>query len=123
MRVLNIRWVGVATERYVEMRHFVEQVLGLPANFDDATTVEYVTDDGDELQLMAPGDPYFHFFTEHARGPVPLFEVEDVRSARHELEQAGIELVGELGRDANWEWIHIRAPDGNLYELASRLRA
>lgn len=24
-------------------------------------------------------------------------------------------------RDSRWEWIHFRAPDGHLYELASRL--
>jgi hypothetical protein len=31
-------------------------------------------------------------------------------------------FVGDLGRDSRWEWIHFRAPDGNLYELASRRR-
>jgi catechol 2,3-dioxygenase-like lactoylglutathione lyase family enzyme len=120
VRVRNIRWVGVATESYEAMRAFVEHVLGLRAEFDEPTTVEYSTDEGDELQLMAPGDPYFDFFTAQARGPVPLFEVDDVHEARRELEAAGIEIVGELGRDSNWEWLHFRAPDGNLYELASR---
>jgi hypothetical protein len=43
-----------------------------------------------------------------------------VHEARRELEAAGVEIVGELGRDSNWEWLHFRAPDGNLYELASR---
>jgi catechol 2,3-dioxygenase-like lactoylglutathione lyase family enzyme len=38
-----------------------------------------------------------------------------------ELETAGIEVIGATGRDTEWEWIHFRAPDGNLYELASRL--
>ena len=52
---------------------------------------------------------------------MPLFEVDDVHAARLELEAAGVEIVGEPGRDRNWEWIHFRAPDGNLYELASRL--
>jgi hypothetical protein len=27
-------------------------------NFDEATTVEFATSEGDEIQLMAPGDPY-----------------------------------------------------------------
>ena len=69
---------------------------------------------------MAPGDPYYDFFREHASGPVPLLEVADVHGARVELERAGIEIVGSLGRDTNWEWINFRAPDGNLYEVASR---
>jgi hypothetical protein len=44
-----------------------------------------------------------------------------VRAARDELVAAGIEIVGELERDAQWEWVSFRAPDGNLYELASRV--
>lgn len=121
MEVLSIRWIGVATERYDEMRELLEGVLGLDVSFDDPTTVELTTRGGDEVQLMAPGDPYFDLFTEHARGPVPLFEVDDVHAARAELEAAGVELVGGVEHDSRWEWLHFLAPDGNLYELASRL--
>lgn len=49
--------------------------------------------------------------------------MDDVHSARAELVEAGIEIVGPLGQDSSWEWIHFRAPDGNLYELASRLNS
>jgi catechol 2,3-dioxygenase-like lactoylglutathione lyase family enzyme len=120
MQVRNVRWIGVATENYEEMRELLAGVMGLRPNFDDPTTVEFVTREGDEIQLMAPGDPYFDFFREHAHGPVPLFEVDDVHAARAELERAGVTVVGDVGRDSRWEWIHFRAPDGNLYELASR---
>ena len=54
-------------------------------------------------------------------GPVPLFEVDDVHSARREFEAAGVDVVGSTEHDSRWEWIHVRAPDGNLYEFASRL--
>ncbi|HEX3960784.1 MAG TPA: hypothetical protein VHZ03_29885 [Trebonia sp.] len=30
-------------------------------------------------------------------------------------------MIRPTSRDSQWEWIHVRAPDGNLYELASRL--
>ena len=123
MEVRNVRWIGISTEKYAAMRELFEVVMGLRRNFDDATTVEFVTSEGDEIQLMAPGDPYFDFFRDHAHGPVPLFEVDDVHAARAELEAAGIEIVGAVGRDSRWEWIHFRAPDDNLYELASRLTA
>ena len=63
------------------------------------------------------------FFGRHATGPVPLFEVDDVRAALRELEHADVEIVGTLDQDRVWEWIHFRAPDGNLYELASRRAA
>lgn len=121
MEVRNVRWVGISTENYAAMRELLGAVMGLRPNFDEATTVEFETSEGDEIQLMAPGDPYFDFFREHARGPVPLFEVDDVHVARAELEAAGIEIVGAPGRDSSWEWIHFRAPAGDLYELASRL--
>jgi catechol 2,3-dioxygenase-like lactoylglutathione lyase family enzyme len=121
VKVLNVRWVGIRTDNYREMVGFLRDVLGLTTNFEEQTTVELATTEGDQIQVMAPGDPYYEFFGEHATGPVPLFEVDDVHAARRELEAAGVEIVGELGRDSNWEWIHFRAPDGNLYELASRL--
>jgi catechol 2,3-dioxygenase-like lactoylglutathione lyase family enzyme len=121
MEVRNVRWIGIRTDRYDEMVTFLRDVLGLRTNFEEPTTVEFETSEGDEIQVMAPGDPYYDFFGEHATGPVPLFEVDDVGAARRELEAAGIEIVGSPGRDSRWEWIHVRAPDGNLYELASRL--
>jgi catechol 2,3-dioxygenase-like lactoylglutathione lyase family enzyme len=123
MDVKNVRWVGVRTDRYDEMVAFLRDVLGLRTRFEEPTTVELETSEGDQVQVMAPGDPYYEFFGAHAHGPVPLFEVDDVHSARRELESAGVEIIGATERDSTWEWIHVRAPDGNLYELASRLPA
>jgi hypothetical protein len=62
------------------MRELFETVMGLRPNFDEATTVEFATSEGDEIQLTAPGDPYFDFFREHAHGPVPLFEATSTSS-------------------------------------------
>jgi hypothetical protein len=83
--------------------------------------VEFTTTEGDEVQVMGPGHPYFDFFGRHATGPVPLFEVDDHAAARRRLTQAKIEMVGTTGRDSHWEWLHFRAPDGHLYELSTRL--
>jgi hypothetical protein len=121
MEVRNVRWVGVYTNHYREMVSLLRDTMGLAVNFEEETTVAFKTSEGDEIQVLAPGDPYYEFFEEHASGPVPLFEVDDVHSARTELVDAGIEIVGPVGRDSNWEWIHFRAADGNLYELASHL--
>ena len=121
MEIRSVRWVGVHTPNYEAMVRMLGDVMGLRVNFEEATTIEFSTTQGDEIQVMGPGDPYFDFFAKEARGPVPLFEVDDVRHARVELQEAGIEIVGETGRDSRWEWIHFRAPDGHLYELASRL--
>jgi catechol 2,3-dioxygenase-like lactoylglutathione lyase family enzyme len=123
MNVRNVRWVGIQTDNYDAMVGFLRDVLGLRTNFEEPTTIEFETSEGDEIRVMAPGDHYYDFFRQHAAGPVPLFEVDDVASARLELEAAGVAVIGEIERDSNWEWIHVRAPDGNLYEFASRLPA
>ena len=117
----NVRWVGIRTNHYEAMVGFLRDILGLEVNFEEPTTVEFTTSEGDEIQVMAPGDRYYDFFGEYATGPVPLFEVDDVHSARRDFEAARIEVVGSTEHDSTWEWIHVRAPDGNLYEFASRL--
>jgi len=103
------------------MVSFLRDVLGLRPTFKESATVEFATTEGDAFQVMGPGDPYYDFFAEHANGPVPLLEVDDVHQALTELESAGIEIVGPLREDSHWQWIHFRAPDGHLYELASRV--
>lgn len=119
MKVLKIRWVGVPTRNYEAMVNFLRDTMGLRLTIQESTTAEFSTWGGDAIQVMAPGDPYFELFTEEAAGPVPLFEVDDVHRARAEMEADGIEIVGHPGRDSRWEWVHFRAPDGNLYEMGS----
>jgi aminoglycoside phosphotransferase len=120
MKVLRLCWLGIPSQEYEPMVRLFRDVMGLHVEFEEATTTELSLPSGDRVQLFAPGDPYFAFFREHARGPVALFEVEDVRVAGADLAAAGIELVGEMQQDSHWEWLHARCPDGNLYEYASR---
>lgn len=122
MDVKDIRWVGVPTNRYDDMVAFLTSVLGLPIAFQEEATTEVTTSEGDAFQVMAPGHPYFDFFTEHAQGPVPLFEVGDFDEACDVLRDANVEIVGAVERDSTWQWIHVRAPDGNLYGFTARLR-
>ena len=34
-----------------------------------------------------------------------------------------LRLVGAIEHDSAWKWLHLRAPDGNLYALGERRRA
>ena len=122
MEVRRLCWLGVRAEAYEPMVAFLRDVLGLRVEFERRTTAELSLPDGDRVQVFGPGDPYFSFFAEHAGGPVALFEVADVHGARGELVAAGIEVVGSIEREREWEWLHFRAPDGNLYELGQRRR-
>jgi hypothetical protein len=89
MKVLGLHWLGMPSERYPEMVRLLRDVMRLPINFEEPTTVEFSLPSGDELQVFAPGDRYYEFFRARTPGPVPLFEVDDVLSARAELEAAG----------------------------------
>jgi hypothetical protein len=119
MKALGIRWVGVRTERYGEMVAFLRDGLGLTVEFQDEATTELSLADGDRVQIFGPGHRYHDLFAAHASGPVPLFEIDDVQAAVLELERAGAKVLGSVESDTRWEWVNFRAPDGNLYEVAS----
>ena len=57
MAVRNVRWVGTATEHDDAMKGFLGGVLGLRTNVEGPTSTEFITADGDEGQVMGPGDP------------------------------------------------------------------
>lgn len=119
VNVLRLCWLGVPTTQYDMMIGLFRDVMGLPVDFAESTTTEMALPSGDRVQVFAPDHPYFEFYREHASGPVALFEVDDVHVARAELDRAGIEVLGEIERESRWDWLHFRAPDGNLYGLTS----
>lgn len=82
MNILGLRRVGIATDRYDDLVRFLGDVLQLEVAFEEPTTVEFSTTEGDRVQVMAPGDRYHDVFGAHAQGPVPLFEVDDVEAVR-----------------------------------------
>jgi catechol 2,3-dioxygenase-like lactoylglutathione lyase family enzyme len=115
MRIRRLCWVGVPAREYDAMLRFLRDVLGLRTVFERESTAELELENGDRIQVFGPEHPYFERF----EGPVPLLEVDDVHAARAELVEARCE-VGPIEADDEWEWIDFRAPDGKLYELASR---
>ena len=123
MHVRRIAWVGLPTDRYDDMVRLLRDVMGLRVEFAEDQTAELSLPNDGRVQVFGPGHAYHDFFRGQASGPVVLFEVDDVHAARSELETAGVELIGAIEHDREWEWLHFRAPDGNLYELASRRRS
>jgi hypothetical protein len=122
VQVLRLCWLGIRSPEYDAMVRLLRDVMGLRVELEEASTTELSLPSGDRVQVFGPGDAYFDFFGRHASGPVALFEVDDVRSARAELVAAGVEVIGDLERDLSWEWLRFRGPDGDLYELAGRRR-
>jgi PAS domain S-box-containing protein len=110
MKVLGIRWVGVRADGYAEMVGFLRDVLGLQVAFEDDATAELSLANDDRVQVFGPGHRYYELFGAGGGGPVPLFEVDDLQAAHAELVAAGIEVIGEIERDASWEWLTFRGP-------------
>jgi catechol 2,3-dioxygenase-like lactoylglutathione lyase family enzyme len=118
--VIRLAWLGIPTSNYPAMVSFLRDTMGLRVEFDEPATTELSLPNDDRLQVFAPGHPYFAFFQDHAQGLVPLFEVEDAQQAAAELRAAGVDVIGNPDSDDAWTWIHVRAPDGNLYRLGAR---
>jgi catechol 2,3-dioxygenase-like lactoylglutathione lyase family enzyme len=98
------------------MADFFGKVLGIRFSHRNADDWVFQLPDGTKVEVFGPSSHNPHFTT----GPVPGFLTDNVDAATKELEAAGIPIVSGPIR---WEgeddaaWVHIRAPDGNIYEI------
>ena len=122
MTINGLVWLGVATEWYEQTVEFFHHVLGMNIAFQERSTVELAAQNGDKVQIFSPDHSYFTFFRGQHAPVVPLFEVDSLDDARAHLAGTEAAIVGEEESDTGWKWIHVRGPDGNIYELAERLR-
>lgn len=90
-------------------------VLGLELVADEPGMAVFDLPNGDAFEIFGPGH---HGGGHPASGVVAGFLVDDVRAARAELEASGNEVT-EVTTGHTFEWVHFRAPDGNVYELLS----
>lgn len=115
MDVRGLGWSGTRTDRAEELADFYQDVLGLELVHTEPHFWVFELPDGQHVEVF--GRPYpgkGHFET----GPVVGFEVTNLAEAVAELEEAGIELLGDPGPS----WQHFRGPDGNVYELLAITR-
>lgn len=114
MNVKGLIWLGTRTSKFDEMRNMYHRVMGLAITYQEPGFVVMDLPSGDRIELFGDESPYNTFFT----NPVAGFLVDDIASARAEMESHGIEFIGpiETAEDGN-AWTHFRAPDGFIYEL------
>jgi catechol 2,3-dioxygenase-like lactoylglutathione lyase family enzyme/predicted enzyme related to lactoylglutathione lyase len=118
MGVRGISWVGVKTDRFDAMTSFCRSVLGLPLVLERPDFAVYRMLDGDKLELFGPSAEHPpHQFTSNR--VVCGLLVDDIARARNALQDAGVELLGDLARgsQSSSAWQHFRGPDGFIYEL------
>jgi catechol 2,3-dioxygenase-like lactoylglutathione lyase family enzyme len=120
MRVMGLVWLGIPADDYTASVGFFRDVLGMDVAFDEGNTMELGAANGDKVQLFGPGHRYFTSYRSQGARMVPLFEFDDLETARTELASHGIETVGEPESDQAWTWLTFRGPDGNLHSLGAR---
>ena len=117
MRVLGIGWLGTRTEAFDAMARFTIDIMGMtPARHTDDQVVFHLPD-GDEFQIFSATNPGLPYDDQ----PVAAFLVEDVASARAEMEAKGVAFIGEIEQAGSFAWTYFRAPDGRVYELTHRV--
>jgi catechol 2,3-dioxygenase-like lactoylglutathione lyase family enzyme len=111
VRIEGLMFVGTRTEARDQMAEFVRDVLGLaPSPAGGLAAEVFAMPDGSSFVVTSPDEPAD---VERTVG----FLVNDVEQALRELRAAGISTDDEVSSTATQRYVHLRAPDGHLYEL------
>lgn len=113
MRILGLHWVGTRTPHHDETVAFFTDVLGLPVELAEPDFTVLRVADGSSVEVFGPRSRY----NAHLTSPVVGFLVDDLAAASAELQQAGAEIVLPRQQGDTGAWLHVRAPDGFVYEL------
>ncbi len=117
--IKGISFVGVRTEALEPMKVFCATVLGAKLVHEKPGFLAFAAPNGDRLEFFGPAEQNHQHFT---TGPVCGFEVDDIVAARVALEAAGVELLSDvMGEPGRTQWVHFRAPDGNVYEIVKHV--
>ena len=118
VKIKGIVWAGTKVEqdKYQATADFFRDVLGFkPQRTFDGLTI-FELPNGDLFEVIGP---------DHAvelngvvSGPKVDFLVEDVREARRELEEQGMQFEGDVIDAEDQSWAHFFAPDGHLFGLS-----
>jgi predicted enzyme related to lactoylglutathione lyase len=117
MHVQGIAWVGTRTDRWSETVGMFEHRLGLRRRDDQPGIAVFTLDNGDTVEVFTTDEPDHRHFT---TGPVVGFAVDDIESARAELEASGIDVLGPIQRGGGLAWLHFRGADGIIWELTAK---
>ena len=114
MEVLGLVWVGTRTTAFAETTAFFRDVMGLGVHSSEPDFEVLEVPDGSTVEVFGPSSEW----NQHLEHPVAGFLVSDLDEAEAELRAAGAEIVLERQGGGERGWLHFRAPDGFVYELA-----
>ena len=114
LQATKLVWMGISTPNFSPVAQFFQEVLGLPVEEETADLLECRLPDGSSVEAFRRGSEVDH---PHFRtGPVPGIGVVDIDEAVRILRTQGTTPL-ESRHSPTGGWAHIRAPDGNVYEL------
>ena len=115
MNISAISWAGVRTSDFNATIHFFSEALGLPLSLrdDEGEVAHFRLESGDLFEIFGPNNQHRQLHV----CPVFAFEVDDILSARAEMEANGVEFVTEIDSWENEAWCYFRGPDNLLYEI------
>jgi catechol 2,3-dioxygenase-like lactoylglutathione lyase family enzyme len=113
MRALGYTWAGVRTADLKSTARFFADILGFSLIHQGKGLVQFEMASGQLFEIFDSESRYYQL---HAC-PVLGFQVENVRTARKELESRGVEFITDVYGNESEAWVYFRGPDGYLYEL------
>jgi len=118
MNITGVDFVTVPTRDFEEARQFYGDVLGLPCSgtWGDMPAAEFET--GNLTIAVMQSDAFGMEFKPHTH-PIAL-HVDDVESARAELESQGVNFVRETIDSGVCLQAIFEDPDGNILDLHHR---
>jgi catechol 2,3-dioxygenase-like lactoylglutathione lyase family enzyme len=110
-------WIGVVADDLEAQRRFYRDVLGLRELESGDDWLQFDLD-GKVFEVIARSDLPQYDGRRYQVG----FTVDDIRAARAELVERGVEAISEIDGDpdAGAAWCYFRDPEGNVFELTQR---
>ena len=111
----RISWAGVRASDFDAALRFFSEVVGLPLNLRDdvAGAAHFRLESGDLFEVFGPNNPHDELHT----NPTFAFEVDDIVSARAEMEARGVEFVTEVRTWEDEAWCYFQGPDNYLFVI------
>ena len=120
MHISSISWAGVRTSDFDGTIRYFSEIVGLSLTLrnDETEVAHFRLESGDLFEVFGPNNRHVEL---HAC-PVFAFAVDDIESARKEMEGKGVEFVTEIRTHEDEAWCYFRGPDGYLYEIMKSAR-
>ena len=118
MNVTCVDFITVPTQNFEQAEQFYGDVLGLERSKQWGSMPAREFETGSLTIALMQSDAFGVTFAPHSH-PIAL-HVDDVESARAELEAKGVEFVAETMDSGVCHMAHFRDPDGNALMLHHR---